>query len=141
MWRETSEIITVGDVVLPKGCDVGVAAYAMHHDAKVYEEPFVYRPERWQGASHEQTTAFIPFSAGSRGCIGRSLAMREMMLAAATLLLRFDFRIAEGSIGHMGEGRAGLGAGRHREAEYQLYEHVTSAKRGPCLQFKARKLT
>lgn len=146
MWREVSSAgLMIDGHSIPIGCDIGTSAYAIHHHPLIYDRPFEYRPERWlkkqEGDSQlsDDLNAYIPFSAGSRGCIGRSLAMREMMLIAATLLLRFDFRVAEGPLGRLGEGGKNEGEGRENPNEYQLYEHVTCAKRGPYMQFVARR--
>ncbi|KAK8015084.1 hypothetical protein PG990_008380 [Apiospora arundinis] len=61
-------------------------AYLMHTDPEVYASPGEFVPDRWLQAS---TTAmrrnFVPFSRGSRNCLGQNLAMAEMSLALAVL--------------------------------------------------------
>ena len=42
-----------------------------------------------------QVKRFLPFLSGNRSCIGMSLAQLNYTTAAATLLARFSFRLAE----------------------------------------------
>ena len=39
------------------------------HTARYWEDPSVFKPERFMGEWDKD--AFIPFSGGARGCIGR----------------------------------------------------------------------
>jgi cytochrome P450 len=118
---------------IPSGYDVGTCIYSIHHNADYYPDPFMYRPERWleAGSTELARSAFNPFSVGPRGCIGKGLANTELMLTMAFMLSKFDFRRADGALGG---GSPGAEYGRHRETEYQLYDHVTAAKDGPWIQ-------
>ncbi|KAI9754740.1 MAG: hypothetical protein M1815_005439 [Lichina confinis] len=147
LWRE---VVTDGAVIdgegIPAGADVGVPIYSIHHNPKYYPEPFTFRPERWLVGEAGHTRAdvdrahasFTPFSIGMRGCLGKGLAITETMLTLATILFRCDFKLADGELGRVGEGKAGAAYGRHRQQEYQLHDHVTSQKDGPFLQFAPR---
>ncbi|RLM00574.1 hypothetical protein CFD26_108442 [Aspergillus turcosus] len=148
MWREvTSPDLMIEGRHVPLGSELGVCTYSIQHNPRYHPDPYSYRPERWLAASTSSEdgtpeafrSAYLPFSTGPRGCIGRSLAIRELMLAMATLLLRFDFDLAEGSLGQIGEGSPHAGKGRERVNEYQLYEHITARKEGPFLRFKSRR--
>ncbi|KAK8123762.1 cytochrome P450 [Apiospora kogelbergensis] len=144
LWREvTADGVSIDSLHVPKGCDVGVPIYSIHHDPKYFKEPFEYRPERWlvddgTGSIERGRSVFNPFSVGMRGCLGKGLANTELMLATATLLYRGDFKLASGKLGHVGRGSKGGVFGRHRTHEYQLYDHVTCQKHGPFLQFLPR---
>ncbi len=144
LWREvaTGNFVVDGQAV-EAGCDVGVPLYSIHHDPKYYSEPFEYRPERWlvddgTGSVERARSAFNPFSVGMRSCLGKSLALTEMALTAATILLTGDFRFAEGPKRLVGRGRKEGAWGRHRDNEYQLFDHITGQKDGPFLQFSRR---
>lgn len=146
------EVEPTGAVVdnhpLPSGIDIGTGIYSIHHNAAYFPDPFSFSPERWllnpDGSNKEAIerahSAFTPFSLGPRACVGRSLALMELVSLLAHVLWRFDFRIAEGAEGRVGEG-GGLGAewGRHRVGEFQLYDHLTVDKEGPVLQFRRRE--
>ncbi|POS72678.1 cytochrome P450 [Diaporthe helianthi] len=72
--------------VIPKKTPVGMSIYAMHFDPNVFPEPDVFKPERWLGQYTPQMDRnFVPFTKGSRSCLGINLAWAEMYLAAAVL--------------------------------------------------------
>lgn len=71
---------------IPVGVPVGMSSYLMHTDPTVYERPFEFIPERWLGAVHPNMNRnFVPFSRGSRNCLGQNLAHAEINLALAVL--------------------------------------------------------
>ncbi|KAF2490392.1 benzoate 4-monooxygenase cytochrome P450, partial [Lophium mytilinum] len=131
---------------IPAGVDIGTCIYSVHHNSQYFTDPFQFMPERWlplkDGSNKEEVqsahSAFMPFSVGSRSCIGKALAMMELQSILANLLFFFDFRVAEGDVGAIGEGSKDAEWGRHREGEYQLYDHLTAMKYGPFLQFRKR---
>ncbi|KAH8805473.1 cytochrome P450 [Xylogone sp. PMI_703] len=144
LWREVEAQGTdIDGIYIPGGCDVGTGIYSIHHNPNYYPDPFSYKPERWL-ASEQGTeavalaqSAFNPFSLGPRGCIGRSLAIAEMQLLLSTIIFLFDFKCES----HEGEGKAGAELGREKPGEFQLFDHVTSAKEGPIIQFRERDLS
>jgi len=128
-WREVCDGgATIAGQFIPAGCDVGVGIYAIHHNSAFHSEPFTFWPDRF--LSGEDTVvsrqAFMPFSFGTRGCIGKGLAMNEIMLTMASVLWLCDFRRAEDDITH---------------GEYPLQDHITGAKQGPKLQFRLRDIS
>jgi len=66
--------ITDGQTIR-KGTTVMIFLYAIHHDASVYPNPEKFDPERFASSSlttnERSPFAYIPFSAGSRNCIGK----------------------------------------------------------------------
>ncbi|KAF2814017.1 cytochrome P450 [Mytilinidion resinicola] len=126
---------------IPGGCEVGVPIYSIHHKEDYFADPFKYNPDRWlveKEASTQQaidqTSAFVPFSTGPRGCIGKGVALVEMMLTMAVVLYRLDFSTAAGD---KSGGSVGAEYGRHRLDEFQLRDHITMSKDGPLLQFRS----
>ena len=80
----------------PAGKDMGVPHYAIHHNEAYYADSFTYNPERWiidvdGGVSAESValaqSAFCPFSIGPRGCVGKSLAMKEIMVVVVVVVV------------------------------------------------------
>lgn len=58
--------------IIPKGVEIVILFYALHHDATLYPEPDVFNPDRFtaENIQSRHPYAFCPFSAGPRSCIG-----------------------------------------------------------------------
>ena len=70
----------------------------MHHDRTLFPTPEKFDPTRWTAGSlpdSDETAvrarehALVPFSRGSRNCIGQTLAMCEMYCTVAAIFYRF----------------------------------------------------
>ncbi|KAH6663129.1 cytochrome P450 [Halenospora varia] len=71
---------------IPAGVPVGMSAYLMHMDDSVYENPSKFDPDRWlDDANPLLGRNYVPFSRGSRNCLGQNLAYAEMYLVLAVL--------------------------------------------------------
>lgn len=132
---------------VPAGYGAGTGIYSIHHNPLYFPRPFSFLPERWLvdgsgDTSAEQLalakSAFIPFSTGSRSCIAKALAMNTIQVAVATLVWKFDFKMADGPGGELGAGNPLSEFGRTNPGEFQLYSHVTSSKKGPMVRFRPR---
>lgn len=78
------------------GMECSVPAYTIHHLESVWGDPFTYRPERWQGSDAKQLEkSFVPFSVGPRSCVGRNLAMMELLKFMSSLFYRYQFALAD----------------------------------------------
>ncbi|KAI0467676.1 cytochrome P450 [Xylaria cf. heliscus] len=148
LWRELeadddgSKPFIVDGHVIPKGVQVGVNIYTLHHNPEYFPDPYTFKPERWlNGDEAEQRRmkdAFAPFQIGYRGCAGKPMAYLEASLVIAKLLWYFDFEVASGEIGQVGGGKVGDETGRHRPGEFQMYDVFASGHDGPMLTFKPR---
>lgn len=147
LWRELYADQTdkgpflVDGHVIPQGTQVGVSTYALHHDPDYFDDPFVFRPERWLTENRDvlarMNSAFNPFSVGARGCAGKAMAYLETSLVAAKTLWRFEFELARGKIGQVGMKNE---TGRDKvPAEFQLHDTFGSRHNGPNLTFRARE--
>ncbi|KAJ4124781.1 hypothetical protein BFJ70_g7771 [Fusarium oxysporum] len=88
-------------VSYPPDTVISAQPYTIHRYEGVFEDPNEFRPERWLNVPSEKKDrmyrAFVPFSAGQRGCIGRGLAWMHIMKCIARTLQEFDrFELAEG---------------------------------------------
>ncbi|XXH01610.1 hypothetical protein Hte_007970 [Hypoxylon texense] len=154
-WRQLapddneSHSFVVDGHVIPKGVEVGVNIYSLHHNPEYFPEPFNFRPERWLQPSDTESEhswasfktardAFATFSVGSRGCAGKAMAYLEISLVLAKTSWYFDFRSAEGKLGKLGGGSKGEGLGRERPDEYQLFDINSATHDGPYLTFQPR---
>ncbi|XP_037683226.1 cytochrome P450 4A6 isoform X2 [Choloepus didactylus] len=89
--RELSKPITFPDGrSLPKGIITSLAIYTLHHNPNVWPNPEEFDPLRFAPGSERHSHAFLPFSGGSRNCIGKQFAMQELKVAVALTLLRFE---------------------------------------------------
>ncbi|KAJ5159288.1 Cytochrome P450 [Penicillium coprophilum] len=78
---------------IPAGTRVGMAIYHIHYNETLFENPRVFDPERWLQGSEvtaERAKFLVPFSRGSRSCLGINLAYMEMYMAIAYIVRRFD---------------------------------------------------
>jgi unspecific monooxygenase len=67
----------------------------MHHDARWFDEPERFRPDRFLPAAEaaRRPGTYVPFGAGSRACVGRHFAQLETTLCLAALLRRFKLQL------------------------------------------------
>ncbi|XP_030616878.1 cytochrome P450 4A12A-like [Delphinapterus leucas] len=79
--------------VAPKCIPLSLSFYGLHHSPKVWPKPEVFGPSRFAPGSTQHSRAFLPFSGGSRNCIGKQFAMNEMKVAVALTLLRFELAL------------------------------------------------
>ncbi|XP_052891120.1 cytochrome P450 4d2-like [Anopheles moucheti] len=85
--RHIDHDTTVGSIRLRKGSTIVFGAYTMHHNPEYFPEPDQFRPERFEdGESKRNPFMYIPFSAGSRNCIGQKFALNELKTALAKIL-------------------------------------------------------
>ncbi|CAL1684549.1 unnamed protein product [Lasius platythorax] len=75
---------------IPPGSTVLINSYLLHRDDRHFPDPHVYRPERFLPDSPKLPVyAFIPFSAGSRNCIGWRFATLVIKVAVLSMLRTF----------------------------------------------------
>ena len=74
-------------------------------------------------------SAFTPFSIGSRACLGKKLAYMELWITIAKVVWAFELE-------YRGGGREE--AFGREVVEYQLLDHLTSARTGPIVRFHKR---
>ena len=88
----------VGPYDVPKGSVLNVVQYLMHRDARFWEEPEKFRPERFtpEAKAARPRFAYFPFGGGSRQCIGEAFAWMEGTLALASLAKDWAPQTAEG---------------------------------------------
>ncbi|MCH8491322.1 MAG: cytochrome P450, partial [Oceanicaulis sp.] len=84
-------------VFLPKGTNCNINIYGAHHDPNVWKNAFEWNPYRWQeeDINRKSRFSYLPFSAGSRDCIGKLLAMSQANIISMTMLKEFDFKFPE----------------------------------------------
>ena len=66
----------------------------VHRDPRFWDDPDAFRPERFVGRSDRHKFAYVPFSAGRRGCIGEQFAWTEGTLIVAAVARQWRLRLA-----------------------------------------------
>ncbi|KAK4054435.1 hypothetical protein OIV83_000929 [Microbotryomycetes sp. JL201] len=78
------------------GTVLSVPSYTIHHLEEVWGDPMEYRPERWlEEGNKDLEKALNVFSYGPRSCVGRNVAMMELLLFISTLVYRYDFKLVD----------------------------------------------
>ena len=95
LGREAINDCEIGGYPVPAGTQVFMFQWATHRDARFFDQPLEFNPERWTAAFESQLPkyAYLPFGAGPRVCIGASFAMMEMILVLATIGQRFRLQL------------------------------------------------
>lgn len=93
--REAQEDFELGGYTIPKGSILLMSMYIIHHDARYWDRPNDFLPERFSAANEASIPkyAYFPFGGGPRVCIGNQFAMMEAQLVLATILQRFHLAI------------------------------------------------
>ena len=93
--RVCAEAVELGGYRVRPGAEIWIWVYFMHHDARWFDEPERFRPERFlpEAEAARRPNTFIPFGAGSRACVGRHFALLEAILSLAAVLRRFKLTL------------------------------------------------
>ncbi|MFL5629091.1 MAG: cytochrome P450, partial [Ktedonobacteraceae bacterium] len=89
--RFVAKDIELDGVPLPKGTLLMLSQWVIHRLPDVWEDPEVFRPERWDPANGQSIRpgAYFPFGGGPRICIGMPFAEMEARLILTTILQHY----------------------------------------------------
>ncbi|XP_017004729.2 probable cytochrome P450 4ad1 [Drosophila takahashii] len=91
--RTNRKPIDINGTKVAKRTTVIMCLIAMGYNEKYFDEPCIFRPERFEKASGDvgiEAFKSVPFSAGPRRCIAEKFAMYEMKALLSQLLRRFE---------------------------------------------------
>jgi cytochrome P450 len=114
LGREPRQDVVVAGVAIPKGTQVILCPWVMHHDAQFFPEPERFWPERWLTQPAPRRFAYMPFGAGPRVCIGSHFALAEATIILAVILQHVELELPA-------------------QPELDLMPSVTLRPRGPVL--------
>jgi cytochrome P450 len=86
------------DWVIPPGTPIAMTSLLQHRDPSKFPDPLIFSPERWLNPGSERLERYlVPFSKGTRQCMGINLATAEIYLTLAMVFRRFDLVLFETS--------------------------------------------
>ncbi|XP_029677803.1 cytochrome P450 4C1-like [Formica exsecta] len=92
--RKLTEDINIGEIILPKGADIVLQIMSAHRNEKYWPNPLVFNPDRFLPENiGTSNSSYMPFSLGSRNCIGIKYAMTSLKVFLSTLVRTFVFKI------------------------------------------------
>ncbi|RDW76542.1 cytochrome P450 [Aspergillus mulundensis] len=107
--------ITVDGHFIPGGTIISVSLYLIHHNPALFSDPKSFRPERWLGSEGKELEQYyVPFSRGTRSCIGMNLAYHEIYTFLAILFSRFEMETVDTG-----------------EAEMEWFDNMLARRMGP----------
>lgn len=91
LTRVVAKDTELGGTRLPAGTTLAFSPYLLHHRPDLFPDPDVFDPDRWITARPDRT-AYLPFGAGPRKCIGDRLALIQAPLILASIAARWRLR-------------------------------------------------
>jgi cytochrome P450 len=95
MARLAAEEHEIAGYPVREGYGVAFAQWVIHRDARWFDAPLEFRPERWENGLAKQLPrfAYFPFGGGPRQCIGNTFALMEASVVLATIGQKFRFQL------------------------------------------------
>lgn len=95
--RVLSEDVQLDEYKIPMGCMIGVHIYYLHRDERFFPDPEKFEPDRFlpENTAGRHPYAYIPFSAGSRNCIGRKFAQYEELSVLSSIFRNFKVKTVD----------------------------------------------
>ena len=93
----TVEDTTLAGSTIPKGTVIVTNLWSMHHDEKLWGDPWTFRPGRYLTEDgqlvppdHPNRVHLLSFGAGLRVCVAEQFASRRLFFFLSNLMVRFD---------------------------------------------------
>ncbi|KAJ5360020.1 Cytochrome P450 E-class group I [Penicillium concentricum] len=88
---------TICGKYIPGGTIVGINAWVVNRNARVFHDPDMFIPERWLESTTEKLMemeqAIFTFGSGPRACVGKNVSFIEMHKIVPQLLREFEIRL------------------------------------------------
>lgn len=99
----TQKDVAFEGYTIPEGTTVFMNLWHLHHDDTFWQDPFVFKPERYLdddgrlvAADHPSMRHTMPFGAGQRSCVGEVFALPRLFLFICNLVQQFEVRAVDG---------------------------------------------
>lgn len=86
--RLALEDLEIAGNFIPKGSEISVDIYNLHHNPEVWRDPYKFDPDRFLPggeADNQQGVAWVPFSNGGRQCIGMNFSLAEQRVVLSMM--------------------------------------------------------
>lgn len=95
--RQAARDTRIGGQFVAAGTTVLISLWVLHRDPRFFEDPDIFRPERWADGLAQRLPrfAYMPFGGGQRTCMGSAFAQVETVLLLATIAQRFNISLVE----------------------------------------------
>ncbi|CAF4209047.1 unnamed protein product [Adineta steineri] len=95
--REVQEDFMYHGYKLLRGTTAVIFIYYIHRDPKHFPDPERFDPDRFlpENSIGRSPYAYVPFSAGSRNCIGQRFAMLEEKVILSSILRRYKLKTSQ----------------------------------------------
>ncbi|GBL95320.1 Cytochrome P450 2J6 [Araneus ventricosus] len=98
--RRANQDIPVNGCVIPKGSEITVNLWGLHHDPAYWDEPEEFRPERFlmDGGTKliMKPPSYAPFSLGRRNCPGETIAWKQILYYFSEIIKKFEISTPPG---------------------------------------------
>ncbi|KAL1946308.1 hypothetical protein VTO73DRAFT_15435 [Trametes versicolor] len=78
---------------IPRGTYIAICTPGLHNNPRYWDDPEAFKPERFLG--NYPRDAFLPFSGGPRGCIGRGFAETEAVAVLTAIMSKYKVEVRE----------------------------------------------
>lgn len=85
----------INGIRIKRGDTFFISTIGMHRNPRIWDAPDEFRPDRFLEENKLPKYAWIPFGVGRHTCIGRFLAMPQMVLTIAQFCRKFNFQRSE----------------------------------------------
>ncbi|XP_026471145.1 cytochrome P450 4C1-like [Ctenocephalides felis] len=87
----SEDVLIDDDITIPANCSVVLGIFDLHHQSKHWEHPWEFYPEHFfpEAVANRHPSAYLPFSYGTRSCLGKTYALSLIKVAVARIVQRF----------------------------------------------------
>ena len=95
IFRQLDYDLEIDGHLFPKGMHFRIPIGSIHNNPVIWPNPEVYDPMRFHpsNAVGRDPYAYLPFSAGSRNCIGQNFALNEEKTVVASIVNHFRLAV------------------------------------------------
>ncbi|XP_030755214.1 cytochrome P450 4C1-like [Sitophilus oryzae] len=89
--RYTTNDVNCGTKTFPKGINIVISIFTLHRNKRYWIDPLKFNPDRFlpEEVAKRPPNCYIPFSAGTRNCIGKTYGLMSLKVVAASVVRNF----------------------------------------------------